>query len=235
MKEQFLGTALVLGLFVVSATADARASQTIDRALTSIGAGSAEEIKERLFSIRINRHTPSYRTAAREALPAHIRTQRITEGRLLRRVEWAIRPVLELHSRSDAVELVLFQDNRPYAMLFRDCVLVLSTGLAAALEDAELIGIVAHELGHAYFIGELALAHGAKDLRSMKVVELKCDAVAILTLKLLGHEAAGLLRGLRKMERVNERMLLSSRHVETHPSMVERGQFSERFSKFLRP
>ena len=48
------------------------------------------------------------------------------------------------------------------------------------LYDGELAGIFAHELGHSYFEDEMGAASRAKDTRAMRVVELKCDAVAIV-------------------------------------------------------
>lgn len=233
MSKQAFGTLIVLGILVVSATTISAAPQAVNLALDAVGAGSAEEIRSRLFTDRVARHTQPFRAAAVAALPGYIREQRITEGSLLRRVERVIAPVLELHSRQDCIELILFREYKPVGMLWRESVLVLSSGLAAALEDAELLGIVAHEMGHSYFMDELVAARNQSDVRAMRVVELKCDAVAMLSLKLLGHQPGDHLRGLKKLERLLERMGLTSRRDESHPSIVERAQFAERFSKLL--
>ncbi|MEJ7616879.1 MAG: M48 family metalloprotease [Pyrinomonadaceae bacterium] len=232
LKQIFSLTGLLFAATTTTAAVAASAN-VVELAARALGAGPAAEIKERIFKRPFTMHDAAYRREAFAALPAAIRDSRITEGKIARRTERVVRTVLELHSRRDAIELVLFHDDRPLGMLFRESVLVLSRGLVAALEDSELAGIVAHELGHTYFIGELALAHGAQDLRGMKVVELKCDAVAMLTLQLLGNDPGDLISGLRKLERVRERMLLSSHRNESHPNIVARAQFAERFSKLL--
>jgi hypothetical protein len=117
-------------------------------------------------------------------------------------------------------------------MVWRGCVLVISDALAAPLDDDELAGIVAHEMGHAYFMIEISNARKRGDRQAMKIVELKCDAVAMLSLKLLGHDPADHLRGLR---RVND---LTRTHGfnpldGVHPSIGERRRFAERYLKLL--
>src|SRR5207237_2560655 len=128
--------------------------------------------------------------------PRSIRESRTSGGKLLRRVESIIRPVLKLHGRSDKIELFLYQDHFPSAMVWLGCVLVISDALADHLSDDELVGIVAHEMGHAYFMIETIKARKHGDGEAMRIVELKCDAVAMLTLKLLGRDAADYLRAL---------------------------------------
>ena len=95
---------------------------------------------------------------------------------------------------------------------------MLSDSLVCALSDAELSGAIAHELGHSYFMDEMAVAQQARDYRTMKTVELKCDGVAILTLKLLGHDPALYLIGLRKLQTMINRKGDSSGSIyQTHP------------------
>lgn len=224
----------MIGLFFAATNVKA-STNLIELAIGALGFGPPAEIRARIFKRRVTIHDAAYRRAAISALPAEIRQSRMTEGKLARRMERVVRTVLELHSRRDAVEWVLFQDSKPLAMLFRESVLVFSSGLVAALEDSELTGVIAHELGHTYFIGELALAHGSQDLQGMKVVELKCDAVAMFTLSLLGNDPSDLIRGLRKLVKVKERLLLSHKREECHPNIVVRAQFAEQFLKLLAP
>ncbi len=204
-------------------------------ALAAIGAGSADEIKGRLFTHRITVFSAEYRAQAVAALPTSIRDHRITQGKLFRRVETIFSQVLQLHGRSGKVELFLFQDDVPNAMLWRGCALALSDGLADPLYDGELAGIVAHELGHSYFEDEMASAWKTKDTRAMKVVELKCDAVAILSLKLLDRDPALYLRGLQRIREILRRKSRSSGIFQSHPELFERAQFSQHFIHSLSP
>jgi Zn-dependent protease with chaperone function len=147
-------------------------------------------------------------------------------------VESIIRPVLELHGRSDKIELFLYQDKFPQAMVWQGCVLVISDALASSLNDDELAGIVAHEMGHAYFMIETIKARKRGDREATRIVELKCDAVAMLSLKLLGHDPADHLRGLRRVDdltRINGYNTLG----RDHPSIGERTRFAQTFIKLL--
>jgi hypothetical protein len=56
----------------------------------------------------------------------------------------------------------------------------------------------------------------------MRVVELKCDAVALLSLKLLGRDPSLYLRGLQRIWTITRRKGLSSSIFRSHPEPVER-------------
>jgi hypothetical protein len=205
----------------------------VDMALAALGRGSVSEMKSRLFTSRITVFDDASRTQAVAALSASLRDRRITQGKLLRRVEMILRQVLHLHGRSGELELFLFDDDFPSPTLWRGCVLLIPNGLAEPLYDGELAGIFAHELGHSYFEDEMAAAVRTQDFRDMRVVELKCDAVALLSLKLLGHDPALYLRGLRTIEDLNKRKGRSKGKPQSHPELVERAQLSQRFIKSL--
>ena len=121
------------------------------------------------------------------------------------------------------------------------CVLILSDSLVALLNDGELTGIVAHELAHSYFMDEMVAAKKTEDARRMKVVELKCDAVAMLSLKLLGSDPTYYIRGVKRIVNLMHKddfagvpyIAQSQSELRTHPSVVERAVFSQRFVKLL--
>ena len=56
----------------------------------------------------------------------------------------------------------------------------------------------------------MAAAQRSQDTRAMRVVELKCDGVAILSLKLLGQNPALYVKGLQRIEVLNKRQSRSS-------------------------
>ncbi len=71
---------------------------------------------------------------------------------------------------------------------------------------------------------------------------MKCDAVAMLTLRLLGRDPSGLLPGLRKIINLRNdtyiwnakfETLLWKSEGRTHPNLVERREFSKRFVNLL--
>jgi len=204
----------------------------VDLALQAIGGGSVTEMKSCIFSFPFSVYKGEDYLRAIASLPPSTRDTRITRGRLLRRVERVIRPVLELHHHTDEIELFLFQDHFPSAMVWLGCVLVISDALADHLSDDELAGIVAHEMGHAYFMIETIKARKHGDGEAMRIVELKCDAVAMLTLKLLGRDAADYLRALLRITDITKLDGYASLDF-LHPSIRERTDFAQRFIKLL--
>lgn len=225
---------LITILSLVLTPTTTAATGAVDLALQGIGAGSVAEMKSRIFSRSFSVYGAEDHLRAIASLPQSRRESRITEGKLLRRVERIIMPVLELHHRSNGVELFLYHDQFPGAMVWMGCVLVISDALADPLYDDELAGIVAHEMAHAYFMVETTKARKRGDQQAMRIVELKCDAVAMLTLKLLGHDAADHLRGLRRVTNLTRSNgYNSSINFWDYPSIEERAQFAQRFIKLL--
>lgn len=208
----------------------------IEAALTAIGSGSAEAIKTRLCTDQITTFNNEARAQAIAALPAALRNQRVTEGKLLRRVAPLLQRVMQVQGRTRASqqpELFLFTHDSPTAQIWRGSVLLVSSSLAEALYDGELVGILAHELSHAYFEDEMAAAQRTRDARAMRIVELKCDAVAIVSLQLLGYAPTQHLQGLQRLQSLQQRKGLSSGIAQTHPELVARAQLSARLIQAL--
>lgn len=224
---------LMLVNIVIGRTAAMNTSE-VDLALEAVGTGSAEEMGSRIFTTPVTVLGTQHRAQAIAALPDQIRKHRITEGKLLRRVETVMKPVLQLDSQNEDVELFLYHGEAPRGMLVQGCLLVLSDSLADPLKDVELAGIIAHELGHRYFMDEMLAAREAEDEQMMRVVELQCDAVAMLSLKLLGYDPSLYLRGLKRLEMISKEQGYSVRlHGRSHPTTVERAQLAERLNEQL--
>jgi Zn-dependent protease with chaperone function len=202
----------------------------LDLAWAAAGTGSAADMRGRLFTINIPVLTAEFRAKALADLPNDVRAHRINRGSLFRRAELILRQVAELQDRSGmtGVELFLYHDSVPAGYLWRGCIMVLSDDLSNPLSDAELTGIVAHELGHAYFMDDAVAAKRSKQSSALRVVELKCDAVAIVSLKLLGHDPASFLRALQKIQLLLTRKKLSPRDPKSHPGLSERALFLQR-------
>lgn len=223
----------ILGI-VFATSALASTPDDVDLALRDVAATSVTEMKDRIFRLPISLFDSKHHRKAVAELPEDVRLNRITEGDLWRRVERVARPVLQLHDRTDKVELFLYRRSRPHAMVWRGCVLAISDSLTLFLSDEELAGIIAHEVAHAYFMDETLAARRGGDGQGMRVVELKCDAVAMLTLKLMGGDPAKYVSGLRT---VNTYMMLKGifSKSKSHPLIAERERFSRRFISLLSP
>jgi hypothetical protein len=230
VKNAFWAAILFLGLAIHT---NAQQISELDQALTALGTGSAQEMKRRLFTERITVFDDKWREQALITLPASQHKNRITKGKLFSRVEIIFHQTLQFHGRGGQIELFLFHDEIPTARLWRGCVLALSDGLADPLYDGELTGVMAHELGHSYFEDEMAATQRTQDAREMRVIELKCDAVAMLSLKLMSQEPTHYLRGLQRIQSLIKKRGLSRSIFQSHPELVVRAEFSQLFIKTM--
>ena len=79
---------------------------------------------------------------------------------------------------------------------------------------------------------ETLAAEKRGDVQGRKVVELKCDAVAMLTLKLLGSDPVNFVSALRKIT-IHLVSMDHSPNSWRHPRNSEREKFSRLFIKLL--
>ena len=217
---------------IVWTTSTVAAPNIVEAAFRGVAAESVTEMKDRIFRMPITVFSAGYRRQAIASLPEKVRLKRIRDGNLWRRVQGVTRPGLQLHSRANKLELFLYHDQVPVAMIWRGCVLAISDSLASSLSDDELAGIIAHELAHAYFMDETVAFEKSGDEEGLRVVELKCDAVAMLTLKLLGSDPVNFVNALRKITI----LVVSKDYIPNswrHPRLSEREKFSRRFIKLL--
>jgi hypothetical protein len=82
-------------------------------------------------------------------------------------------------------------------------VILISRPALRLLSDVELQATVAHEMGHDYFWRDDQALRARHDMRSLQVLELKCDGVAVLTLLALGLDPAGLYRAIERIAEFN--------------------------------
>ena len=94
LRQTTFATLLTLFLATI-ANAEPADKYEIEQALASIGSGSAEELKDQLFTYRITIFDSQYRAQAINALPASLRDHRIIEGNRHRPNEALIEQSLE--------------------------------------------------------------------------------------------------------------------------------------------
>src|SRR5437762_1449953 len=126
----------------------------------------------------------------------------------------AIAPVLDLYSRTEVYDILLLDHSVPLLMSDSGVLLCLTTGLLQRFEsEDELLGYIAHEVGHEWFArrtvearkqyelflanGALAQANHAKE--KLGIIELEADAFASLTLAYLGRSPLSYARSLQKV------------------------------------
>jgi Zn-dependent protease with chaperone function len=94
-----------------------------------------------------------------------------------------VRPALILYGREWDVAVV--EQDAPAIGLFRQCILMVSTGLLRLVTDEELLGFAAHELAHECLIEELREADRLASAYAYHLVELKSDLVAAVSCLLM--------------------------------------------------
>lgn len=67
----------------------------------------------------------------------------------------------------------------------------------------------------------------------MRAVELKCDAVAMITLRVLGKDPGQLIKGLQRITVMTKCKSNQSSNYWTHPQIAEREVFAHRFIQLL--
>jgi hypothetical protein len=224
---------LIFTLSNLFSTSAATTQNIVELALREFKAESVVEMKARIFGSPITVFDAKQCQQAIASLPEEVRRNRVIEGHLWRRVGRLLEPVLQVHNRVGSMELFLYRHNQPLAFVWRGCVLGISDSLASSLADEELAGVIAHEIGHAYFMEETLAARKSGDAQVMRVVELKCDAVAMLTLKLMAQDPAKFISGLWK---IYSRSIYKGYEPRSwrHPQFAERERFSRRFINLLK-
>jgi hypothetical protein len=103
-----------------------------------------------------------------------------------KRVRSVIKPVLKLHDLERAVEVWVLDQDAPFIGLYREFILIVSTGELRILSEAELRGAAAHEFSHLFFIPEMRAADAAEDAPAHYLVEYQCDILAAVSSELIG-------------------------------------------------
>ena len=136
----------------------------------------------------------------------------------------ALQPVLAYLERESATEIKLLRLDLAWAGFLDGAAVLISPEALDLLTPAELQAVIAHELAHEYFAPEYEAARTGKDYDTVKEIELRCDAVALLTMSRLGLDRSALLSGVAKLMAFNERHgFPNSRDLS--PSWDERRNF----------
>jgi len=143
----------------------------------------------------------------------------------------ALRPILAYHDRA-GIEVKILRLGLAWAGMLEGAAVVVSEEAVDILTAEELQAVVAHELGHEYFAAEYEAARKSKQYDRVKEVELRCDAIAVITIRRLRLDPASLLLGVSKLTKFNE-----ARGVKNNPNLVssvdERASFCRTMLKLI--
>ena len=85
-------------------------------------------------------------------------------------------------------------------------VLLISREALGLFDADEMVAIMAHELGHDYVSDEYAKAREEHDDERLQELELRCDGIAVITLRKMHMDPARLISAATKLLRHNERI-----------------------------
>ena len=138
----------------------------------------------------------------------------------------SIQRVLIYHKRQDVFEAKVIDLPQAGVVLYARSILLISRPALRELSATELQAAVAHEAGHEYFWADFEhLREG--DASARQELELRCDAIAVLTLLDLGLDPGELLSAVRTVTRFNERIGATLAEGD-YPSEAARAQFIRR-------
>ena len=128
---------------------------------------------------------------------------RLEDPQIIALITEVVRPVLELYRRQNCFKLLVVNHHVPVAMNDSGVLLMITTGLIErATSDDEILGHIAHELGHDLFWRRTDKARRALELykngmdtellvrqakEELAKIELECDAFSATTLAALGR------------------------------------------------
>jgi hypothetical protein len=214
----------------------------VDQALAELGSDTPEEILRRQAAGRFRPMSASDRAQLAREVRAMPNFSRLSEVRpddaISRRLAAGVLPALRFEGRGGSMEVLVFSTRTPIISCYGDSVLILSTGLLEGLSDDELLAAVSHELAHGWYIEETALARQSRDAERLKVIELKCDAVAVLMMLSLRRDPSALLSALDAVD-ARLRQLYGADYLarcdsRKHPTLTARRLFYARFLAQIR-
>jgi hypothetical protein len=113
--------------------------------------------------------------------------------------------VFEFHERKGTLVIKVIDVGHAFVGLHARTVLLLSRDALSLVSAEELQALAAHELGHELFWDEYQAARVGHPA-GVQELELRCDGVAVTTLRALGQGPDALVRAVTKMTRYNERL-----------------------------
>lgn len=128
----------------------------------------------------------------------------------------ALDRVFDRYSRLGAVDVKVVDLRSALVGLHERAVLLITRQALALVTPRELEAIGAHELAHEYFWKDFDIALNANDYERLQELELRCDGIAVITLRSLGIDRSHLIHAATKLARYNERIaaaIMTSRQV----------------------
>jgi hypothetical protein len=185
-----------------------------------------EELKDRSLTDYLKRIRPPIVSAGLKArIIAHLPPEgEVKQSPKMQAKLAALAPILKYHERTSITEIKVISVGHAFIGLHARAVLLISEHALEILTPGELQAAAAHEMGHEYFWTEYQLAREQGQNPILREIELRCDGIALITLRTLGLDSSHLISQVTKMTRFNER-LGATASLNRYTSLNERINF----------
>jgi hypothetical protein len=211
-----------------------KGSDEVDEALTIFSAGSST-ISASETAKRIKHNLPPIALKATVRVPEEVLSILVHEGDDYRELRQTLQPLIRFFDLEGRVLPVLFRSERPVIGSSPPNGLMISTRAQALLSRQELLAVAAHELVHLIVVDAFRAAVEAKDYRTLRVIELFCDAGAAAIMVAMGGNPQSAINGLLKMQQVLELEFDVRDTKGKHPTMNTRIRLSKEVIGRLAP
>ena len=125
--------------------------------------------------------------------------------------------VLAYHDRLGLIPFTIIDVAPAFVGLHGRAVILVSTHALSLVSNEEFAALVAHEIGHEFVWGDYQTAVERRDYASIRELELRCDGIAVLTLRRLGIDPERLVRAVEMLTWYNEQRRLDPDRQEYVP------------------
>jgi Zn-dependent protease with chaperone function len=183
-----------------------------------------EEIRAQNFDSYLNTiRLPSVSPESKSKLIAILPKQDIVSPSAESRTKLAaVEPILRYHDLSSVIDLKVIRMGQAVVLFLAGAAVLISEEALDLLSAKEFQAIIAHELGHGYFWNEWQQARMNKQYDKMQEIELRCDALAVITMSHLGLDPSSFISAINKLTRSHKGNLINA---DFYPSLEERIRF----------
>lgn len=233
LKRATLILSLMLAL-TISSSGQARPTNLKPGSLEAKALAFFERIEDQSFDDYLRRvRLPKVSAAFKAEVLARIakgEVVKVSDG--LKGKLAALKPILRYHKRDSVIEIKVIGVEELFVGLQGRAVLLISEPALNLLPAEQLQAVVAHELGHEYFWGELMEARQRKERAMMREIELRCDGIAVITLGRLAIDPANLVSGITRINNFNARVTAVDKLP--YPSPDERFKFIRAIAELVK-
>jgi len=147
-------------------------------------------------------------------LPLTVLKLKVENAELTEKTKKLFEPILRFYNRDKVYEIIIFKYKTPVMLSDTGVVIAISSGMIERAEsDDELMGYLAHEIGHEYFapysifsrhLLKLVAENGRepalnrKYLEAIATIEMQCDAFAVITLTAFRYNSLSFVEGFER-------------------------------------